>query len=114
MYVSDRALDDLSIGTTRDGFVLGVILWENFIIQNHIANVMLIKGKTGQQKYVANGDHLKLTGPPNTSPQYDFSDLANLHVYDLYYKVRTDAKAWWQMRSSSLSGEITLSLISDM
>ncbi len=112
-YVVDRYIDDIATPATSDGFVMAVILWNGTIL-NHIANIMLKSGKTGRETYDAVGGHLNLKKPATGTPQYSMSDLSDLYVYDLYYKTRSNALEWWKARDASMSGTITVALMSDM
>ena len=113
-YVADEFLSDKDIPdvTTSDGYTIGVILWDGTVL-NHIANVMLVSDKTSKQNYKAMGKFLKLQ--TNTKEKaYDMETFSKLHVYDLYYKKRTNALDWWKSLDDSLGGTITLSTMSNM
>jgi hypothetical protein len=112
-YVVDRFIADMSVSKTSDGYAMGLVLWQGAIL-NHIANIMLVSGKTEKQSYEAVGDHLNLKKPLKGKSLYNMGDLSNLHVYDLYYKNRSNALDWWKDRDSSLGGCITFGIMSNI
>jgi len=88
--------------TTTDGYHIGEILWEDFLM-NHIAVVMMVTGKHQKQSYTMLADHLTRipvdgigSKEANALPGYRKEELFDLHVYDLYYKKRVTVGTWWR------------------
>jgi hypothetical protein len=109
LFVCEQFFRDFKDYTTRDGYFIGVILWESSLAKriNHIANVMLPMNKKILQGYSWN----KSTGSllaTSATVQYSGPDLLNLHTYDLYYKESANVDAWWKRRDAGRGGTITV------
>ena len=87
---------------TSDGYHIGVILWDDWLV-NHMAVVMMVTGKHQKQCYEMLGGHLRRipvegidSKEANAMPGYRKEELFDLHVYDLYYKKRVTVGTWWR------------------
>jgi hypothetical protein len=106
-YVIDEFYKEYDNYITSDGYTIGVILWKGKI-SNHIANVMLVKGKVGPEVYKWDStSKTAITASPTVS-SYSSPDLLRLYVYDLYYKKATTVEAWWQDLDSDMGGSIKI------
>ena len=105
-YVYEQFYADFKDYGTKDAFHIGLILWEGYI-DNHMANIMLLKAKKAVQKYKWDTAKKEIVSVSGT-PQYKTAELLTLHVYDLYYKKKTNVEAWWKERNTGNGGTIKL------
>ena len=108
---------------TSDGFQLGAILWNGFML-NHMANVMLPRAAARLQTFVMVGNtpmsrttyslqqRASFVAKAKSAADLEGRQLLNLHVYDLYYKKRTTVADWWEDLDSK-KGELTVGLQAD-
>ena len=108
-YVHDEMYDNFDTWETDDRYRMALIKWEGAVF-NHIANVMVKKGKVAVQEYKMSGGKLRLV---SGTAQYTQAELMDLHVYDLYYKKLTTVSAWWKDRDD-MGGTIKIAVISEM
>lgn len=104
-FVVEKFETTFSETWTPDGYRLCVVLWSG-LVANHMANVMLPRGKSEEQEFRYQGGTLirpvvkpgrLLGGSPTFAPStLTEAELLSLHVYDLYYKRRTNLGTWWE------------------
>lgn len=110
-YVDERFFEDLGYYHTQEGYQLGAVLWTGSVL-NHIANVMMEKGKTAPQTY--RWDRKTASAVPvGKSGKYGSTTLLALPVYDLYYKkARMPLKNWWSFLDAEMDGTIKIAPLS--
>jgi hypothetical protein len=106
-YVIDEFDKEYDTDSTTDGYLIGVILWKGSI-SNHIANVMLMKGKVGPEIYKWDKTSRSARSAILTAASYTSFDLLRLYVYDLYYKKATTVEDWWKDLDSDMGGTIKI------
>ncbi|MEP6503780.1 MAG: hypothetical protein ABJD97_10635 [Betaproteobacteria bacterium] len=112
-FVVEAFYDEFDNYTTSDGYLIGLVLWEGKF-SNHIANVMLVKGKVGPEIYSwSSTTHAAVSKTPTTS-SYSSGDLLRLNVYDLYYKRATTVEAWWKDLDSGMGGTLKIGQLSSI
>src|SRR6266404_9476878 len=79
-FVGDQFFDRFDGYVTSDGYQIGMVLWVGSVF-NHMANIMLLQGRTGLQKYQFNPSKQLLTCVSGTG-QYNSAMLFSLDVFD--------------------------------
>ena len=110
-YLHEQFWEAFNGYTTRDGFEIGMVLWEGAVL-NHIACVMRLKAKTSRQTYTYD-TRTRLAVSKGSTGEYGTSELMRLVVLDLYYKKHGDLRSWWS-DMDAMGGTVTLSTLSDM
>lgn len=116
-FVVDEFFNEYNDYITSDGYQIGLVLWQGSF-SNHIANLMLLKNKTGPETYKWDAEKksaVLIKNPRYCSPgknqpssSYTSSDILGLYVYDLYYKKITSVKDWWFSLDSDFGGHIKI------
>jgi hypothetical protein len=111
-YVYEQFYRDFNDYVSKDGFHIGLILWKG-TVTNHMANVMLLNTKIAVQSYSWNKTKKEIASVSGI-PQYKTTELLTLHVYDLYYKKKTNVEMWWKERDSGNGGTVKIGFAYDI
>lgn len=120
-FVIEAFNDTFNYPWTPDGYQIGLALWEG-AFSNHIASAMLLQKKTALQEFRYVGGVLirptlkqgKLLGgsPAFAATTMTEAELLDIHIYDLYYRKRTNLGSWWE-EIGGKRGTVRLGLESD-
>ena len=106
-FVVENFYNEYGDYNTSDGFTIGLVVRKGDIL-NHMANVMLQKGKVGPETYKWDNTMRRAISMAPTPSSYVSSDLLRLSVYDLYYKKISTIEAWWRNLDSKMNGSIKI------